>query len=119
MERDYCRSKSATVSATRELENYRLVVEQRISENALRKGDPIILLRAFEFLSSEISRTSKKYFQDLELFKEHPGGLGAFIRKFEWEMAKLRANSSFSKKSQSEPPILWKKVEIPDNILAT
>ena len=119
MERDMRRSKRATVSATRELETYRLDVEKRIADNALMKRDPQILVRAFGFLSAEISRTSRTVLKDLGFAKDLPGGPGAFIRKFEWEMAKLRANSSISKKSQSEPPILWKKVEIPDNILAT
>lgn len=119
MERDLRRSKSASVSATRELETYRQKVEQRISENALMSRNPKILLKAFGFLSAEISRTSKKIFMDLEFFKERPDGLGAFVRKFEWEMAALRANCSIQKKRKSERRFRWEYVEIPDNTLAT
>lgn len=119
MEREYRRSGVATLSAFRELEDYRLSVEQRIAENALRKGDPKVLVKAFGFLSTEISRTSKKIFMDLEFFKERPDGLGAFIRKFEWEMAVLRANSSSQKNRKSERRFRWEDVDIPDNNLAT
>ncbi len=101
-EREMRQSGLATVSATEELEAYRLKVEQRITENAFRKGEPKILVRAFGFLSAEISRTSKKIFHDLEFFKERPDGLGAFIRKFEWELAVLRANCSNQKKRKSK-----------------
>ena len=119
MERDLRRSNSASDSAMRNLETYRQEVEQRIAENALSIGEPLVLIRAFGFLSSEISRTSKKICQDLEFFKERPGGLGAFIRRFEWEMAKLRANSSNSKKRNSERRFRWEYVEISGNTLAT
>lgn len=118
-ERDIRRSRSASVSANKELEAYRREVEKRIAENALRRGEPKILVKAFGFLSAEISRSTKKMFHDLEFFEEHPDGLGTFIRKFEWEMAKLRAYSSFVKNTKSGPPIRWEKVEIPDNTPAT
>ena len=79
MERDMRRSKSATVSATRELEAYRLSVERRIATNALMKTDPTILIKAFAFLSGEISRTSRTVLKDLGFVKDLPGGPGAFI----------------------------------------
>lgn len=119
LEQEVRRSKSITIAVTKELEDYRLEVEQRIAENALRRGEPKILVRAYGFLSAETARTTKQMYRDLELLGERPEGLGAFLRKFEWEMAKLRANSSFSKNSHSGPPILWKRVEIPDNTPAT
>ena len=115
MERDMHRSKTATVSASRELETYRLDVEKRIADNALMKRDPKILVKAFGFLSAEISRTSRTILKDLGFPKDLPGGPGAFIRKFEWEMAKFRANTSLSKKRNSERRFRWEHVEIPDN----
>ena len=119
MERDMRRSKTATVSATRELETYRLDVKKRIADNVLMKRDPKILVKAFGFLSAEISRTSRTVLKDLGFPKDLPGGPGAFIRKFEWEMAKFRANTSFSKKRRSERRFRWEHVEIPDDTLAT
>lgn len=95
MERDMRRSKSATVSATRELETYRQEVEKQIASNALMKREPKVLIKVFGFLSAEISRTSRSVLKDLGFAKDLPGGPGAFIRKFEWRMAVLRANSSF------------------------
>ena len=117
LERNMRRSKSATVSATRELETYRQEVEKQIADNALQKRNPKILVKAFSFLSAEISRSSRLVLKDLGFLRDLPGGPGAFIRKFEWEMAKLRANSSFSKKRKREPRLFWKEIEIPGNTL--
>ena len=97
MERDLRRSKFATVSATRELENYRREVEKRIADNALMKRDPKVLVKVFDFLSAEISRTSRTVLKDLGFAKDLPGGPGAFLRKFEWKLAVLRANTSLHK----------------------
>ncbi len=119
MERDMRRSKSATVSATRELETYRQEVEKRIADNALMKRDPKILIKAFGFLSAELSRTSRSVLKDLGFAKDLPGGPGAFIRRFEWEMAVLRANTSIQKNRKSERRFRWEVVDIPDNNLAT
>lgn len=119
LEREVRQSHSASVSTTRELEEYRLAVEKRIADNALMKRDPNILVKAFGFLSAEFSRTSRTVLKDLGFAKDLPGGPGAFIRKFEWEMAKFRANSSISKKRNSERRFRWEHVEIPDNTLAT
>ena len=95
MEREMRRSKLATVSATRDLETYRQEVEKRIADNALMKRDPRVLIKVFGFLSAEISRTSRTVLKDLGFAKDLPGGPGAFIRKFEWELAVLIANTSF------------------------
>ena len=106
MERDMRRSKSATISATRKLESYRQEVEKRIADNALMKRDPRILVQAFGFLSAEISRTSRLILKDLGFAKDLPGGPGAFIRRFEWEMAVLRANTSIQENRNSQEALV-------------
>lgn len=108
MERELRRSGSATISATEDLEAYRLEVESRIADNALSKRDPKILVKAFGFLSAEISRTRRTVLKDLGFAKDLPGGPGAFVRRFEWEMAVLRANTSFQENPKSEWPFRWK-----------
>ena len=102
LEREMRRNEDITVSAIRELEEFRLKVEVRIVDNALVKQNPKILVRAFGFLSAEISRTTRTVLKDLGFEKDLPGGPGAFIRKFEWEMAVLRANTSILKKRESK-----------------
>ena len=102
LEREVRRSRNIKVTAIRELEAYRWMVEKRIADNVLEKQDPKILFRAFGFLSAEISRTSRTVLKDLGFEKDLPGGPGAFLRKFEWQMAVLRANTSFAKKRESK-----------------
>ena len=102
LEREARRSGDVTISAIRELEAYRWMVEKRIADNVLEKQDPKILFRAFGFLSAEISRTSRTVLKDLGFEKDLPSGPGAFLRKFEWQMAVLKANTSFAKKRESK-----------------
>lgn len=56
-----------SASETEELESYRLSVESLIAENALTKRAPKILIRAFEFLSAEIARSTTKLLNELVL----------------------------------------------------
>ena len=122
MERLVRNCKPVVVELVQEVELYRQEVEQRIAENALASGNPRIMVKSLAFLSAEFARSTRLIYRDLGMLGERPGGLGAFLSRFEYEMAKLRAfeaNSSFVKKRKREPRLFWKEVKIPDNFLAT